>query len=151
MNNLKRLLYYDETVKPITIEFNGYWISNLGRVFSGKKQVTYRTLNGVEYSCTVWKELKIFYTHRYKTVTLTDKGGKRKNIYVHKLIYVSFVGLYDTHYFKIVYKDRDTENCTLDNLKLDFKNKSRANLMRYTKQQHLLSALTDDTRATGTI
>lgn len=150
MNNLKNLLYYGETVKPVQ-GFSNYWISNLGRVFSSKKRVQYKTLNGMSYECIIWKELKPFYTHRYKTVTLTDKGGKRKNIYVHKLIYENFVGLYDTHYFKIVYKDLDTENCTLDNLKLDFRNKSRANLLKYTKQKHILDTLTDHTRATGTI
>ena len=86
MNNLKNLLYYGETVKPVQ-GFSNYWISNLGRVFSSKKRVQYKTLNGMSYECIIWKELKPFYTHRYKTVTLTDKGGKRKNIYVHKLIY----------------------------------------------------------------
>lgn len=152
MNNLKRLLYYGETVRPIAeTEFEGYFVTNLGRVFSSKKQVNYITLNGIEYNCIVWKELKPFYTHQYKTVTLVSKGKKRKNVYIHKLIYESFIGKFDTHYFKIVYKDKDTENCTLDNLKLDFRNKSRANLLKYTKQKHLLEALEDHTRATGTI
>ena len=149
MNNLKNLLYYGEIVKPI-MDWDGYYVTNLGRVFSAKKRVEYKTLNGMNYECIVWKELKPFYTHRYKTVTLVDKGKKRKNIYVHKLIYENFVGAYDTHYFKIVYKDLDTENCILDNLKLDFINKSRANLLKYTKQKHILDTLTDYTRATGT-
>ena len=134
MNNLKQMLYYGETVKPV-VDFNGYYVSNLGRVFSGKKEVSYRTLEGIEYSCTIWKELKPFYTHQYKTVTLVQKGKKRKNIYIHKLIYESFIGLYDKHYFKIIYLDRNPENCTLDNLKLDFKNKSRKNLLKYNKQK----------------
>lgn len=150
MNNLKQLLYYGETVKPIK-EFTNYYVTNLGRVFSSKKRVNYKTMNGMEYNCIIWKELKQFYTHKYKTVTLTDKGKKRKNIYVHKLIYEAFIGEYDKQYFKIVYKDNDTENCTLDNLKLDFRNKSRANLLKYAKQQKMLESLTDYTRVAGTI
>ena len=150
MNKLKELLYYGETVKPVS-GFTGYYITNLGRVFSSKKQVQYKTLYGIEYNCIIWKELKQFYTHQYKTVTLTDKGKKRKNIYVHKLIYENFVGEYDKYYFKIVYKDNDTENCILDNLKLDFRNKSRANLLKYAKQKAMLESLTDYTKGTGTI
>lgn len=150
MNKLKELLYYGETVKPVS-GFTNYYVTNLGRVFSAKKQVQYRTLSGMEYNCIIWKELKQFYTHKYKTVTLTDKGKKRKNIYVHKLIYENFIGEYDKQYFKIVYKDNDTENCTLDNLKLDFRNKSRANLLKYAKQKAMLESLTDYTRVAGTI
>lgn len=146
MNNLKNYLYYGEKVRPVK-GFNNYFVTDLGRVFSSKKQVTYKTLEGVEYTCIIWKELKSFYTHQYKTVTLVDKGKKRKNIYIHKLIYESFIGDYNKQYFKIIYKDKDTENCTLDNLKLDFINKTRANLLKYQKQKHLLEAL----RETGTI
>lgn len=98
-------------------------------------------MNSVEYGCTVWKELKPFYTGRYKAVTLVEKGKKRKNILIHKLIYEAFNGKYDTKYFKVVYKNGDTENCTLDNIRLDFRNKSRAALIQYTKQKHLLEAL----------
>lgn len=150
MNRLKELLYYQEQVKPV-LGFTNYWITDQGRVFSAKKRVTYKTLEGIEYECVLWKELKQFYTHKYKTVTLVDKGKKRKNIYVHKLIYESFNGLYNTHYFKIVYKDMDTENCTLSNLKLEFKNKSRDNILKYNRQQHLLSCLNDYTEVAGTI
>lgn len=140
MNNLKRILYYGETVKPV-MDWDGYYISNLGRVFSAKKKVEYKTLNSVEYGCTVWRELKPFYMGRYKAVTLVEKGKKRKNILIHKLIYEAFNGKYDTKYFKVVYKNGDTENCTLDNIRLDFRNKSRAALIQYTKQKHLLEAL----------
>lgn len=140
MENLKKLLYYGEEVKPV-LGFTNYYVSNLGRVFSAKKQVNYKTLGGIEYNCVIWRELKAFYTHQYKTVTLVDKGKKRKNIYVHKLIYETFIGDYDKQYFKIIYKDNDTENCTLDNLKLDFRNKSRAALLKYTKQKAILESL----------
>lgn len=140
MNNLNKILYYGEIVKPI-MDWDNYWVSNLGRVFSSKKKVTYRTLEGNNYSCICWRELKPFYMGRYKAVTLVEKGKKRKNILVHKLIYEAFNGKYDTKYFKIVYKNGDTENCTLDNIRLDFRNKSRAALIQYTKQKHLLEAL----------
>ena len=142
MKNLIKLLHYGETVKPVK-GFTNYYVSNLGRVFSAKKQVQYRTLSGIEYNCIIWRELKIFYTHRYKTVTLTDKGKKRKNIYVHKLIYESFIGEYDNYYFRIVYRDKDTENCTLNNLKLEFRNKSRENILKYNKQMTILNDLID--------
>lgn len=150
MDSLKKLLYYGETVKPVR-SFDNYWVTNLGRVFSSKKRVSYRTLNGINYECIIWKELKPFYTHQYKSVTLVSKGKKRKNCYIHNLIYESFIGSYDKHYFKIIYLDKDPENCTLENLKLDFRNKSRQNLLKYNRQKHLLDALQDDTRATGTI
>lgn len=140
MNNLDKFLYYGEIVKPI-LDWDNYWVTNLGRVFSSKKKVEYKTLNGNNYSCIVWRELKPFYTGKYKTVTLVEKGKKRKNILIHKLVYEAFNGKYDTHYFKIIYKNGDTENCTLDNIRLDFRNRSRASLMQYTKQKHLLEAL----------
>lgn len=140
MNNLNKILYYGEIVKPI-MDWDNYWVTNLGRVFSSKKKVTYRTLEGNNYSCICWRELKPFYMGRYKAVTLVEKGKKRKNILVHKLIYEAFNGKIDTKYFKVVYKNGDTENCTLDNIRLDFRNRSRAALMQYTKQKHLLEAL----------
>lgn len=148
MNNLKKLLYYQERVKKIN-DFEGYYITDQGRVFSSKKRVTYKTLKGVEYECIIWKELKQFYTHQYKTVTLVQKGKKRKNIYVHRLMYETFHGNYNTHYFKIVYKDMNTENCILSNLKLEFRNKSRENILKYNRQKHLLSCLNDYTEVTG--
>lgn len=140
MNNLDKFLYYGEIVKPI-LDWDNYWVTNLGRVFSSKKKVEYKTLEGNTYSCIVWKELKPFYIGRYKAVTLVSKGKKRKNILTHKLVYEAFNGKYDTKYFKVVYKNGDTENCTLDNLRLDFRNKSRASVMNYLKQKHLLEAL----------
>lgn len=150
MKNLIKLLHYGEEVKPVAA-FNGYYVSNLGRVFSAKKQVQYKTLSGAEYNCIVWKELKQFYTHRYKTVTLVDKGKKRKNIYVHTLVYEAFNGEYNKQYLKVVYKNGDTENCTLDNLKLDFKKRTRANLIEYVKQKRILDCLNDYTEGTGII
>lgn len=142
MKNLSKILYYGEEVKPVK-EFDNYWVSNLGRVFSSKKRVTYRTLNGLEYECIIWKELKPFYTHQYKSVTLVSKGKKRKNVYIHNLIYESFIGSYDKHYFRIVYRDKDAENCILDNLKLEFRNKSRENILKYNKQMTILNDLID--------
>lgn len=140
MNNLEKILYYGEIVKPI-LDWDNYWVTNLGRVFSSKKKVEYRTLEGNNYSCICWRELKPFYMGRYKAVTLVEKGKKRKNILIHKLVYEAFNGKIDTKYFKVVYKNGDTENCTLDNLRLDFRNRNRAALMDYVKQKHLLEAL----------
>ena len=78
---------------------------------------------------------------RYKAVTLVEKGKKRKNVLIHKLIDEAFNGKYDTNCFKEGYRYKETENWTLDNLRLDFRNKSRAALMQYTNQKHLLEAL----------
>lgn len=150
MNNLKNLLYYGEIVKPI-MDWDGYYVTNLGRVFSAKKRVEYKTLSGVNYGATIWRELKPFYMGRYKAVTLVEKGKKRKNILIHKLIYEAFNGKYDTHYFKVIYKNGDTENCTLDNLRLDFRNRSRTNLVQYVKHKQLLGALIDYTDEIGTV
>lgn len=140
MHNLVKFLKYGEEVKPV-LDWDGYYVSNLGRVFSAKKKVNYKLLDGNNYGAVIWRELKPFYMGKYKAVTLVEKGKKRKNVLIHKLVYEGFNGKFDTHYFKIIYKNGDTENCTLDNLRLDFKNKSRANILQYKKQQAILQQL----------
>ena len=122
------------------INYEDYYITSFGRVFSSKTKFTYETLDKIDYGCIVWKELKPFYTGRYKTVTLVSKGN-RKNILIHKLVYEAFLGSYSKHYFKIVFKDGDPENCNVNNLRLEFKNKSKRTLENYQRQQRLQELL----------
>ena len=130
-----------EGEKAVTVlGYEDYYVTNFGRVFSAKKKFTHETLNNVVYGCVAWKELKPFYTHRYKTVTLVKKG-KKKNVYIHTLVYEQFKGVYDKHYFKVVFKNKDMEDCNIDNLELEFKNKSKRNIENYKKQQSILDAL----------
>ena len=117
-----------------------YYVTSHGRVFSSKKTFTHETLNKEMYGCIVWKELKPFYTHRYKTVTLVSEG-KRKNIPIHKLVFEGFQGKYDTSFFKIVFKDKNPENCRISNLRLEFKNKSKKTLEKYQRQRRLHEVL----------
>lgn len=129
--------YLNEGEKAVPVfGYEDYFITSHGRVFSAKKTFTHETLDKELYGCVVWKELKPFYTHRYKTVTLIAKG-KRKNIPIHKLVFEGFQGHYDTSFFKIVFKDKNPENCKNSNLRLEFKNKSQETLERYQKRQRL--------------
>lgn len=139
IETINKYLIEGEKVTPV-LGYEDYFITSLGRVFSAKKTFTHETLDKEMYGCIVWKELKPFYTHRYKTVTLIG-NGKRKNIPIHKLVYEGFFGHYDTKFFKIVYKDKDPENCRASNLRLEFKNKSQKTLEKYQRQRRLYEAL----------
>ena len=136
---IKKYLKDNEVAEPI-LDYDDYFVTNFGRVFSAKKKFTHETLKKEMYGCIVWKELKPFYTHRYKTVSLV-KDGKKKNIPVHILVYEQFWGAYDKHYFKIVFMDKNTENCNKNNLRLEFKNKSKKTLEKYKKQKQMIELL----------
>lgn len=139
---ISRYLKEGEKAVPV-INFDDYYVTSFGRVFSSKTKFDYQTLDKIDYGCIVWKELKPFYTHRYKTVTLIQ-DKKRKNIPVHKLVYEAFLGSYNQHYFKIVFKDDNPENCNVNNLRLEFRNKSKKTLENYQRQQRLLELLSGD-------
>lgn len=147
-NNLKNLkeqtikgyLYEEEIAVPV-INNDDYYVTSYGRVFSAKIRFTYTTLRNVDYCCIVWKELKPFYCHQYFSVSLSKKGSGKKNIYLHKLVYESFYGEYDTHWFKICFRDGDVGNCNKDNLALKFKYKSKKKLEEYQRQQRILQIL----------
>ena len=138
-DTIKDYLFIGEDAVPVT-NFDDYYITSFGRVFSSKKRFEHQTLDKIDYGSVVWKELKVFYTHRYKTVTLVQ-NGKRKNIPVHKLVYEGFFGAYNPRFFKIVFKDNNPENCRRSNLRLEFRNKSQKTLKEYERQQRLYELL----------
>lgn len=138
-DTISKYLNEGEKAAPV-LGFDDYYITSTGRVFSSKTKFEYQTLDKIDYGCIVWKELKPFYTHRYKTVTLIAKG-KRKNIPIHKLVFEAFNGSYNEYFFKIVFKDKNPENCSINNLKLEFKNKSKKTLEKYRRQQRLYEVL----------
>lgn len=113
--NLKKYLKYGEIVKPVP-NHNGYFVTNTGRVFSGKKKIEYNTLRGEKYQCVIWKELRQRLTNGYYSVNITNNEGVRKREYVHYLIYETFEGWIDRTVLKIVHKDHDKLNNNLGNL-----------------------------------
>ena len=87
-------------------------------------------LENIDYGCIVWKELKPFYCHQYKSVSLSKKGVGKKNFYIHKLVYENFYGPYNTYWWKIYFKNGDVSNCSRDNLGLRFKFKRQKKIHR---------------------
>lgn len=122
-NNLLKYLKYGEQIKPIP-NHNAYFITNTGRVFSGKKKIEYETLKGEKYYCIVWKELKQRLTNGYLSVNITDDEGIRKREYVHHLVYRSFEGWIDKTVLKIVHRDKDKLNNNINNLGVAFRKKN---------------------------
>ena len=74
-DTIKDYLFIGEDAVPVT-NFDDYYITSFGRVFSSKKRFEHQTLDKIDYGSVVWKELKVFYTHRYKTVTLVQNGKR---------------------------------------------------------------------------
>lgn len=137
---IKRYLKEGEDAIPI-VNYDDYYITSFGRVFSSKITFEYTTLENIDYGCIVWKELKPFYCHQYKSVSLSKKGVGKKNFYIHKLVYENFYGPYNTYWWKIYFKNGDVSNCSRDNLGLRFKFKSQKKIEQYKKQQRILQVL----------
>ena len=139
--SIKKYLLEDEIAIPI-INFDDYYITSSGRVFSSKIVISYTTLEKIEYCHIAWKELRPFYCHQYKSISLSQKGGK-KNFYLHKLVYEAFYGKYDTSWWRIGFKDGNVENCDKDNLKLVFRysKSNKRKIREYEKQQRILQIL----------
>ena len=78
---IKRYLKEDENAISI-VNYEDYYVTSLGRVFSSKITFEYTTLENIDYGCIVWKELKPFYCHQYKSVSLSKKGVGKKNFYI---------------------------------------------------------------------
>jgi hypothetical protein len=93
-----------------------YQVSNLGRV---------RSLDHWFYSKLIGKDVfrrgriiaQTFTTFGYKQITI-KKGQNKKTIAVHKLVYETFVGRYDSVRFQIDHIDNDKLNNSLDNLQI---------------------------------
>ena len=138
--NILKLMQYGEQIKPIR-NCNNYYVTTFGRVFSNKYMVQYTTLEGEEYYYVVWTELKQRLTNGYYCVNISNNQGVRKREYIHKLVFEAFNGSYNEYFFKIVFKDKNPENCSINNLKLEFKNKSKKTLEKYRRQQRLYEVL----------
>lgn len=121
-DNLIKYLRYGEIVKPIP-NYDNYFVTNTGRVFSGKKKIEYKTLKGEKYYCVIWRELKQRVTNGYFTVTITNNHGSRKKEYVHYLVYETFENWVDRTVLKIVHKNHDKLNNNIGNLGLALRKK----------------------------
>lgn len=116
--NLLSWLPLDEEVK--IIPGTHYAISETGRVFSGKKWLEYKFINGERNSFPSWKEMQVHQNNGYWAVNLNIEGKKTK-FYLHDLIFSTFRGEYSKYYFKIVYLDGCKDNVHVDNLALRFR------------------------------
>lgn len=122
-SNLMKYLRYGEEVKAIP-NHNNYFITNTGRVFSGKYKIEYKTIEGQDYYCVVWKELKPRLANGYLSVNITDSQGIRKREYIHHLVFITFSGEFlDKAVLKIVHKDKDKLNNNINNLGLALRKK----------------------------
>ena len=114
-SNLQKYLSYGEIVKPIP-EYNNYFVTNTGRVFSGKYKIEYETLRGDRYYSIIWKELKQRTINGYLAVNITNNEGIRKTEYIHYLVYKTFNGWVDKSVLKIIHRDKDKLNNRIGNL-----------------------------------
>lgn len=137
--NLQLFLQPNESAKQIE-GFEDYLITNTGRVLSMKKRVKTTTLDNKTYEAIIYKELKTTLIRGYKTITLSHKK-KRKNCYIHELVFKTFIGEYDKCYFKIKHINQDKLDNNLDNLKLEFRKKDQKFIDKYVYQNKILNCL----------
>ena len=138
-SNLKLFLQEGETVKQIE-GFEDYLITSNGRVLSTKKRVCTTTLEGQTYEAIIYRELKTTLVQGYKTVTLSNRK-KRKNCYIHELVFNAFLGYFDKYYFKIKHINHNKIDNRLDNLKLEFRKKDQKFIDKYVHQSKILNCL----------
>lgn len=137
--NLRLFLEPGETAKEVE-GFEDYLVTSTGRVLSTKKRVKTTTLEGKVYEAIIYRELKTTLVRGYKTVTLSAKN-RRKNCYVHELVFKAFIGEYDKCYFKIRHINGDKLDNRLENLKLEFRKKDQKFIDRYVYQSKILNCL----------
>lgn len=140
-NNLKLFIADDEVVKPIP-NFEDYLITSTGRIFSTKKRVSTTTLDNKTYEAIIYKELKPSIVRGYKTVNLSN-GKTRKKFYIHELMFNTFLGQFDKHYFKIRHNNRNKLDNSLDNLSLEFRKKDKKFIDKYVYQTSILNCLNE--------
>ena len=121
-SNLMKYIKYGELIKPIP-NYPNYFVTNTGRVFSGKYKIEYNTLRGENYRAVIWKELKTRLINGYPAVNITNNYGERKTEYVHYLVYQTFEQWVDKRALKIVHLDKDKLNNHIDNLKVVLRKK----------------------------
>lgn len=112
----KKHLLQGEYQVPIS-DWDDYYVTNYGRVFSNKKNITYKTEDGRIYKARIFKQLKPYLSNGYYKVTLSN-GSKRDKIYIHHLVYKNLVGKYDTSHWKINHINKNKLDNRLENLKL---------------------------------
>lgn len=146
-SNLKSILKDGEVAKYVDGFNNKYAVTNMGRVFSAKRELTYTTLKGEKYIATIYRELKLFNVRGYKAVCLSKVDiygvNTRKNYYVHELVFLSFYGMYNKAFFKIIHINKKKEDNRLNNLKLEFRQKDKDFIEKYKNQQKILQHLKD--------
>lgn len=111
---LGRMMNDGEYVKEIE-GFKGYYITNFGRVISGKKTRKNKTLKGDIHVVRIYRVLKPFNTGGYDRVTLV-KNGRKHNMYVHELVMANFRGLHNKANVRIEHLDGDKSNNNVENL-----------------------------------
>lgn len=111
---LERMMNDGEYAREIE-GFEGYYVTNFGRVISGKKRKKHKTIKGEIHEVILYKVLKAFNTGGYDRVTLVKKGRKY-NIYVHELVMANFRGLHNKANVRIEHLDGDKTNNNVDNL-----------------------------------
>lgn len=140
-SNLFKYLKYGEQIKQIN-NYNGYFVTDTGRIFSGKYMIEYKTLKGEKYYCVLWKELKPRIINGYLAINITNNEGVRKTEYIHYLVYETFNQWVDRRVLKIVHLDKDKLNNNIDNLKVVLRKKDDYNEHRKyvyrTKMQNIL-------------
>lgn len=147
-NGIQKLLFEGEVYKVVEA-YNQYIVTNYGRVFSAKRTVTTRTLEGLEYYAYRFKELKASINNRgYEVVSLvaTKKraGEKKRDVkkfLVHDLVFRSFVGDFNKAFFRIKHLDGNKLNNNLHNLDLEFRRKDKDFRDKYYYQVRLLEHL----------
>lgn len=122
--NLYKYLSYGEEIKPIPC-YKNYFVTNTGRVFSGKKTIEYETLRGESLFCIVWKELKKRKVSGYWAVNLMSSEGKKETKYIHYLVYISFTTrFFDSKVLKIVHINKNKLDNSVSNLSVVFRKKT---------------------------
>lgn len=121
-SNLMKYLKYGEEVKPIP-NYDNYFATSFGRVFSAKKKIEYNTLKGDNYYCILWKELKPRVVNGYLAINITNEYNKRKTEYIHYLVYITFNNYLDKSVLKIVHRDKNKLNNNLSNLDITWRKK----------------------------
>ena len=96
----------NEIWKPIP-EYEDYLASNIGRIKSVKKNSTCKNKEGILSQST---------TKGYKTVFLSN-NGKRKQFFVHRLVYLAFLGPIPADY-QVNHINEDKADNRVDNLNL---------------------------------
>ena len=88
------------------VGFEGYQISNLGKVRNCRFTKKYRVL-------TPWYSK----SNLYFNIRLIDNFGKRKSFLLHRLLYLTFIGTIPKGK-ELDHIDRNTTNNSLDNLRI---------------------------------